>query len=54
MTVTADNSVVWEGSIGSDALRFDGPVGVRSDDARFEIELRAGETVKARAGAGCR
>jgi hypothetical protein len=43
MKVLIDGKVVWEGDIGSGALAFDGPVGVRSDNARFEFELLAGE-----------
>jgi hypothetical protein len=56
MKVFADGSLVWEGALGPDALRFDGPVGIRSDNARLELELRAGETAKAEAGRapGCR
>ena len=42
MQVFADNSLVWEGSVGPDALAFDGPVGIRSDNARLQIDLRAG------------
>ena len=42
MMVFADNSLVWEGSVGPDALAFDGPVGIRSDNLRLQIELRAG------------
>jgi hypothetical protein len=41
MKVFADNALVWEGSVGADALSFDGPVGMRSDNARFEVQLRA-------------
>ena len=37
MKVFADNSLVWEGSVGP--LAFDGPVGIRSDNARLQIEL---------------
>jgi len=39
MRVYADNALVWEGSISSDALAFDGPVGIRSDNARLQIQL---------------
>jgi hypothetical protein len=53
LTVYADNSPVWEGSVGADALDFDGPVGIRSDNARLQIELRAGEAQPGRAP-GCR
>ena len=43
MKVFVDHSLVWEGSVGPDALRFDGPVGIRSDNARLDISLRAGQ-----------
>jgi hypothetical protein len=33
MEVFADNSLVWEGSVGEGALSFDGPVGMRSRPA---------------------
>jgi hypothetical protein len=56
MKVYADNSLVWEGSVGPDALAFDGPVGIRSDNARLVIELRAGQPTQAQLGhlPGCR
>lgn len=56
MKVFADNALVWEGSVGPDALGFDGPVGIRSDNARLQIDLRAGQPLKAQPGraAGCR
>jgi len=56
MKVFADGSLVWEGSVGPGALGFDGPVGIRSDNARLELELRAGEPARAQAGRapGCR
>jgi hypothetical protein len=41
MKVFVDNSLVREGSLGPEALAFDGPVGIRSDNARLEFELRA-------------
>jgi len=41
--VFVDNAVVWDGTLGPDALSFDGPVGIRSDNARLEMELQAGE-----------
>ena len=54
MQVFADNSLVWEGSVGADALRFDGPVGIRSDNTRLQIELAA--PIEQRSGTlpGCR
>ncbi len=41
MRVSIDGSVVWVGSVGQEALAFDGPVGIRSDNVRLQIELRA-------------
>lgn len=60
LRVFADNELVWDGSVAPDALGFDGPVGIRSDNARLEIELLAGPALKTtaqpaptcRAGAG--
>jgi len=60
MSVYADNKLVWEGILGSEALAFDGPVGVRSDNGRFQFELFAGvpgpgqqgATAACRAGSG--
>jgi len=56
MKVFADNALVWEGSLGPDALAFDGPVGIRSDNARLQIELRAAKPLTGQAGRapGCR
>jgi len=41
LKVFADNTLVWEGSLGPEVLSFDGPVGIRSDNARLRLELRA-------------
>jgi hypothetical protein len=41
--VYIDDSPVWEGGVGPEASRFEGPVGMRSDNARLQIELRAGQ-----------
>jgi hypothetical protein len=56
MKVFADNALVWEGSVGAEALSYDGPVGMRSDNARLEIELRAAQPLKAQSAnvQGCR
>jgi hypothetical protein len=43
MAVFVDDIPVWEGNVGSEALAFNGPVGIRSDNARLELELRARE-----------
>ena len=40
--VFADGALVWEGSVGADALGFEGPVGMRSDNARLEINFETG------------
>jgi hypothetical protein len=44
MRVYADNHPVWEGNEGSLGGRPNGPVGIRSDNAKLEIELRAGQS----------
>lgn len=51
-----DNSLVWDGSSGPDALAFDGPIGIRSDNARLQFELRAGQLHEPQPGRapGCR
>jgi hypothetical protein len=56
MKVFADNRLVWEGSLGADAASFDGPVGIRSDNARLQIQLRTGPLLQAKRGQapGCR
>jgi len=42
MRVYADNILVWEGNVGPEGGRLNGPVGIRSDNAKLELELRAG------------
>jgi hypothetical protein len=55
MKVFADNVLVWEGSVGAEALSFDGPVGMRSDNTRLELELRAPQAPARQGRApGCR
>lgn len=53
LTVFVDNSPVWEGSLGPEALSFDGPVGIRSDNAHLEFELLAPNVNQGR-GPACR
>lgn len=53
MQVFADNFLVWEGSVGTDALAFDGPVGMRSDNAHLQIDFLAGPPTREQAP-GCR
>ncbi len=43
LRVFADDREVWEGNVGPDAVGLEGPVGIRSDNARFEFDLRVGE-----------
>jgi hypothetical protein len=43
MRVYADNHLVWEGNVGPEGGSLNGPVGIRSDNARLELELRAGQ-----------
>lgn len=43
--VFADDSVVWEGNVGPDAAGLEGPVGMRSDNARLELDFKVGEYV---------
>ena len=51
--VFADGSLVWEGSVGADALGFEGPVGIRSDNARLEFRMEAGQPTR-QSPPGCR
>jgi hypothetical protein len=39
LTVEADDGVVWEGDLGPASLEFDGPVGLRSDNARVIFDF---------------
>jgi hypothetical protein len=47
MRVYADNNLVWEGSVGPEGGSLNGPVGIRSDNVRLELELRAGQATGA-------
>ena len=51
LTVTADGKVVWSGDLGPHSLELDGPVGMRSDNARFEFVYLAGS--RTGSGASC-
>jgi hypothetical protein len=35
--------LAWEGALPATLLDFDGPVGLRSDNAAFELAYSAGE-----------
>jgi hypothetical protein len=39
LSVLADGQLVWEGSLGPLVSEFDGPVGLRTDNGRFEFEM---------------
>ena len=39
LRVIADGETVWEGVLPAEALAFDGPPGIRSDNGEFEFEL---------------
>jgi hypothetical protein len=41
LLVDVDGALAWEGSVGDDVLRFDGPAGLRSDNAQFDFQFFA-------------
>jgi hypothetical protein len=43
LKVFVDNHEVWRGEVGSAAAALHGPVGIRSDNARLEFDLKTGE-----------
>ena len=43
LKIFVDNHEVWEGVVGSDAAGPQGQAGIRSDNARLEFDLKAGE-----------
>jgi len=51
VTLMADGNVVWKGDAGDQVLQFDGPVGFRTDNARFTLEYFVGGMPKAPATA---
>jgi len=50
LRVWIDNSLVWEGALGPDAQGLNGPIGIRSDNARLEFELKTGPPLGAALG----
>jgi hypothetical protein len=42
LALVADGRSVWEGSVGNVIAEFNGPVGLRTDNARFEFDYYAG------------
>ena len=45
MRVFVDNREAWEGSLGPEAQDLSGPVGIRSDNVRLTLDLKAGAYV---------
>ena len=43
LKVTVDGKEVWDGDVGTFAADLKGPVGIRSDNARLEFDLEAGQ-----------
>jgi hypothetical protein len=41
LVVSVDGVPAWVGTLPEDAFTFDGPVGIRSDNGQFDVELRA-------------
>jgi hypothetical protein len=41
LTLTTDGTVAWDGRVPTDVTEFDGPVGLRTDNGRFEFEYFA-------------
>jgi len=54
LTVFVDNREVWQGDIGPWAAKLDGPVGIRSDNAQLEFDLKARESKDSRDPWSCR
>lgn len=42
LTVKTDGSVVWQGTLVPIVLDFDGPVGLRSDNAHVVFDMTVG------------
>lgn len=43
LTVTVDTNIVWRGDLGQIALQFNGPVGIRSDNAHIVFDYFVGK-----------
>jgi hypothetical protein len=55
LNVFVDGMQAWEGGVGTEGNAMKGPVGIRSDNARLQIQLLAGELAESKkAGPNCR
>jgi hypothetical protein len=45
LVLAADGRIVWEGTVGNRITEFEGPVGFRTDNARFTFEYYAGGVI---------
>jgi hypothetical protein len=50
LTVSADGTVVWQANLADEVMDFNGPVGLRTDNARFEFEFLAAPRARANEG----
>jgi hypothetical protein len=41
LRVLADGQLVWEGELPANAIKLEGPIGIRSDNGVFDLELKA-------------
>ena len=41
LRVFIDDREIWQGSVGADAAKLEGPVGMRSDNVRLEFDYKA-------------
>jgi hypothetical protein len=40
LRVEVDGALAWRGTLPAEAFAFDGPVGIRTDNGRFAVDLR--------------
>jgi hypothetical protein len=43
LRVEVDGALAWRGTLPAEAFAFDGPVGIRTDNGRFAVDLRVAE-----------
>jgi len=49
MNIYIDDTLAWQGTLGSEVLKWDERVGIRSDNVRLQFELRTGPLDQANA-----